>query len=678
MRIFLLLLFLYFAGRLKSEEAVPRTKIRNYCTISKIWNCTLKVIERNNVPDFVKYFKKENETKNELDMQFVYQTPVDAYSGELFVSNMMKWRLDKRLIKDKNVVFFMKIDELKFGKTVKSKFIKVEAERGNWTKRALLHPETIFTLNLEKKFDIGKEYRLTLLYHTIINNKERILASISLVKIPELVKVEDNFECTLSHINRTRKMAGRWTTGIRTFLYPVLGQVNITFYAAPKVFCIDQYEVQIAEIIMRKEHLVDTVVIEEENLIQNGTNIIGNVIFKNLKQNSNYSITVKAMEYRRNSSICLCRVSSSCDCVSASTESFKIPKIGELVYEKFVATKYSEVKILPKLDHVDDYDPLWELRNYTSIIIFGIIVFLLFLILGCGFYRKTKTKKSRNEPKVLLKLWKNETMDITPLIRNQKYSSLFILNADDSKHSIILNLINFLKKYNINVIYPPLDCIQLEQNIIHYVHKSINVADKILFFHSEKSQFLIRGLKPPTEGRFDEVYSITLSMVSPGDPKMVHIRFSDSKFIKESFAETFLEFPRDIKYFIDSIGIEVDDRTLEEVISNLHISAEETNNLPELLKIERDSESSIITTSSELPRINTSEYSERERSPDCSIIKTTPEYSKTEASESIKSFSTEEDRTSVSLSPSPIMIDSKKGISIQSLDSGLHSGEICA
>ena len=227
---------------------------------------------------------------------------------------MIKWRLDKRLIQDKNITFFLKIDELVFGDTANSKFIKVEAERGNWTKRALIHPEvscmtvflyrvsmitfqTIFTLNLEKKFEIGKDYRLTILYRTIVNRKEIILASTSIINIPEVEKTDENFGCTLSHINKTRKMAGRWTTGIRTFLYPVLGQVNITFFAAPKSFCIDQYEVQITEIIMKKEHLMDTVIIGEEKLIQNGTNTIGNVVFMNLKQDSNYSIKVVVSNY---------------------------------------------------------------------------------------------------------------------------------------------------------------------------------------------------------------------------------------------------------------------------------------------------------------------------------------------------------------------------------------------
>ena len=144
------------------------------------------------------------------------------------------------------------------------------------------------------------------------------------------------------------------------------------------------------------------------------------------------------MEYRRNSSVCLCRVSSSCDCVSASTESFKIPKIKDIVYEKFVVTKYSEAKILPKLDSLDG-DPLREFRNYVSIVILGTIVFVLLLIFCCGFYGKAKGKKSKSGKKVFLKIWKNETMDIAPLIRNQKSKPILCLIL-----FLFLNLFNCL------------------------------------------------------------------------------------------------------------------------------------------------------------------------------------------------------------------------------------------
>ena len=140
--------------------------------------------------------------------------------------------------------------------------------------------------------------------------------------------------------------------------------------------------------------------------------------------------------------------------------------------------------------------------------------------------------------------------------------------------------------------------------------------------------------------------------------------------MKESFAETFLEFPRDIKYFTDSLGIQVDERTLEEVKTNLQQSTKEVDDLPESLKIENNSESLIIKT--------TPKPLELERSPDSLEVETVPDSPSTETSESMKSFSIEEDRVSDSPSPSSIMIDSKTGNSIHSLDSGVHSGEICA
>ncbi|KAE9549675.1 hypothetical protein FO519_007117 [Halicephalobus sp. NKZ332] len=656
MRIFLLILFsFHFFGGIETEEATLKTKTKEYCIISKLWNCTFNSVELDDVPEYFEDYGKGNNFRTDFDIQFAYQIPVDSNSGDLFVSSMIKWNLDKQLIKEKNVSFFIKIDELNSGDTVESKFIKIEAERKNWTKKALIYPKSLFTLSLEKRFDIGKDYRLTILYRTVLpEKKELILLSTKAIQIAGFQNTEENFTCSSAHINITKKVAGRWTTGIKTIIYSILEQVNVAFFAAPKVFCIDQYEVKIFEIIMGKEHLVDTVIVEEEDLIQTGMNFVGNVTFKGLKQSSNYSIKVKAVEYHKDSSSCLCRVSSSCDCVSASTEPFQIPNT-----ETFIDTKYSEANVpFSKLDFIEK-DPLRELRSYISIIILGIIILLICLILFCGFYRRREGEKSKNGTRVFLKIWKNEKMDITPLIKNQENLSLFILNPDESKDHFMSNFVDVLKSHNINVNYPPLDINQVEENIVHYVYNSIGKADRVLFFHNEKSHFLIRGMRPPNEGRFDELYSIVLSMVSVNNPKMIHIRFTDDGVAREPFAETFLEFPRDMKYLVDSLGIQVNEEVLEEVKASLETS-------PEEVKIDSQNPSEDM----ELDLQKSSK--DWDRLPESSEIETN--------SDSVRSLSIEEYGTSECPSPRILELnsESKTGISIQSLDSGVHTGEICA
>ena len=108
MRIFLILLFCYFIGEIKNEEAIPRTKIRDYCTISKIWNCTLKPVEVDDVPVFVKTFGKENELKSDMEMQFVYQTPVSwdiiilkiRYNSKSIFKKQFQWKVRWQSILD--------------------------------------------------------------------------------------------------------------------------------------------------------------------------------------------------------------------------------------------------------------------------------------------------------------------------------------------------------------------------------------------------------------------------------------------------------------------------------------------------------------------------------------------------------------------------------------------------
>lgn len=91
-----------------------------------------------------------------------------------------------------------------------------------------------------------------------------------------------------------RKLAGRWVTGIRTRLFPIHELVNVSFFAAPKQFCIDQYELKLFKLILDNKHLVQTEIVPVENLVKNGSNWVGYVVFKNLRQGSNYVIMVES------------------------------------------------------------------------------------------------------------------------------------------------------------------------------------------------------------------------------------------------------------------------------------------------------------------------------------------------------------------------------------------------
>ena len=90
-------------------------------------------------------------------------------------------------------------------------------------------------------------------------------------------------------VEKSRKIAARWVSGASVVAYSILRYANITFYAAPKWFCFDRYEIKLTTDHGR---VVNKFTVFENELYKNGSNWMGQVIVDNLQPNMDYSIQV--------------------------------------------------------------------------------------------------------------------------------------------------------------------------------------------------------------------------------------------------------------------------------------------------------------------------------------------------------------------------------------------------
>uniref|UniRef100_A0A914Q7S6 ILCR1 Ig-like domain-containing protein n=1 Tax=Panagrolaimus davidi TaxID=227884 RepID=A0A914Q7S6_9BILA len=217
---------------------------------------------------------------------------VDDITGELYVALRLDWHINNEFIQSRNVTFWLQINQFEHDETaISTIFMKIygfrNEEENAKKNRTLFHID--FQAFIDKKLQIGRTYDLTLFYKT--DDGLKTFISSKTLDIPMIhLDAEDNrtIHCDAEHIEKSRKIAARWVSAIYTEEKHINPAVSITFYAAPKWFCFDSYEIGIWE----DDTPLKSVIVTNDQLYRNGSNWMGNVTFFDLLRNSSYFVTV--------------------------------------------------------------------------------------------------------------------------------------------------------------------------------------------------------------------------------------------------------------------------------------------------------------------------------------------------------------------------------------------------
>uniref|UniRef100_A0A914Z3F8 SEFIR domain-containing protein n=1 Tax=Panagrolaimus superbus TaxID=310955 RepID=A0A914Z3F8_9BILA len=370
---------------------------------------------------------------------------------------------------------------------------------------------------------MGRSYDLTLIYKTG-DDKLKPLISSKTLDIPMIhLDADDNRTviCDSEHIEKSRKIAARWVPAIYTESRHISRVVVISFFAAPKWFCFDRYEIK----LWQNNSILKTVVVTNNDLYQNGSNWMANVTFANITPKINHTVTIKPIEYRENDeTTCLCRISSSCDCVFARSTPFSLEDVGKNIYgkvleEKFLAKHRSKISSEKETMETKEMKPLIFVFLIFSIIAAILILAFLFICLCRTLKRTSKWQKT-----LLLKTT-GSGESFTPLIKNPPVQKIFILNPNPEKNDFVTELSQFLRSKGLTVFYFIFDAKQLEENAFYYVHKAITDSDKIILFHGNKTQKFIEDGKlirdRISSNYYENAFIIALSLLKLNDNKIV-------------------------------------------------------------------------------------------------------------------------------------------------------------
>lgn len=89
-------------------------------------------------------------------------------------------------------------------------------------------------------------------------------------------------------VEKSRKIAARWVSAIYIEVRHIARVAVVSFFAAPKWFCFDRYEVK----LMENNSVFKTAIVTNDDLYQNGSNWMANVTFSDISPNINYIVTV--------------------------------------------------------------------------------------------------------------------------------------------------------------------------------------------------------------------------------------------------------------------------------------------------------------------------------------------------------------------------------------------------
>uniref|UniRef100_A0A914QDW0 Cadherin domain-containing protein n=1 Tax=Panagrolaimus davidi TaxID=227884 RepID=A0A914QDW0_9BILA len=399
---------------------------------------------------------------------------VDETTGELYVALRIDWHINNEFIQSKNATFWLQINQFEHDETaISTIFMKIYGYR-NEEENAKKNP-TLFHIDfqvfIDKKLQIGRKYDLTLVYRT--DDGLKTFISSKTLDIPMIhLDAEDKrtIHCDAEHIEKSRKIAARWVSAIYTEEKHINPAVNITFYAAPKWFCFDSYEIG----IWKDDTLFKSVIVTNDQLYRNGSNWMGNVTFFDILRNINYFVTVKPNErLMKDKEICLCRISSSCNCVLSKSKSFEVADIMKGYYgaalRNITRQQYLEELELSK----KETKPLIIVFLIFSII--AAILIIVFLVLCV--YRLLK--RSTKWQKTLLLKSSGSGESLTPLIKTPAVQKIFILNPNVEKSEFVTEIAKFLQSKGLTVFYFAFDSKQVEENAFYYVHKAIADSDKV-------------------------------------------------------------------------------------------------------------------------------------------------------------------------------------------------------
>uniref|UniRef100_A0AC35F1B6 SEFIR domain-containing protein n=1 Tax=Panagrolaimus sp. PS1159 TaxID=55785 RepID=A0AC35F1B6_9BILA len=458
--------------------------------------------------------------------------------------------------------------------------------------RTLFH--TNFQAFIDKILQIGRTYDLTVVYRT--DDGLKTFISSKTLDIPMIhLDAEDNrtIHCDAEHVEKSRKIAARWVSAIYTEEKQISRAVNITFYAAPKWFCFDSYEIR----LLKDNTLFKSVNVTSDQLYRNGSNWMGNVTFFDLLRNSSYFVIIHPNERRmKDKEICLCRISSSCECVLSKSKSFEIDdfhnKIGRRLVES-VSQKYIP-EVSGEKTKEKETKPLIIIFLIFSII--AAILIIVFLVLCV--YRILK--RSTKWQKTLLIKSSGSGESLTPLIKTQPVQKIFILNPNVEKSEFVTEIAQFLQSKGLTIFYFAFDIKQLEENAFYYVHKAIADSDKVILVHGNKTQKFIEDGKiiydRISSNYFDNAFIIALSLLKLNDSKILHANFIDDNLNSSKFliTETLYTLPRDLSYLFQGLRLQIDQTAIKHLNDSFNIQKDSETNELESIIVCRNNSTEII------------------------------------------------------------------------------------
>ncbi|CAD5234539.1 unnamed protein product [Bursaphelenchus xylophilus] len=406
-------------------------------------------------------------------------------------------------------------------------------------------------------------------------------------------------DCDSEFVEREDRQlqASRWVTSVQEVVYfPKHKGANITFYGAPRSYCIDAYEIQV---VIGDATTNESYIVNAEEMIDFNDVMLGNVTLKDVQLDKIYYLRIIPFNSK---SKCVCKNLKDCACVAVDSAEFVFPSFTKDITDTY-PNQILNVRVVD--------DRIYNSRDSHHMLIIimilgtslGIVSVILALIICRG-------KDQRGGLFLIMKpsgLSIDPNLDV-PLIEI-KPSTVLILNAESEKNSYILFLSNYLRDEGVNVYFAPRDVKAIENNLQLWCLKAVQDADKIMFFHSDRMSQLLWA-KQTSPDLLNTVFCTLLSMIDFSDKRMIHITWGNGSKKIFSHAEIVYDIPRDLNYLVKAI---TNTNPPKNIIQNLQDKYKEvennTNEEPECIKgaKEMSTEEEIHQTDQKQEDLQTSE-----------------------------------------------------------------------